>query len=78
MNVNTILARRDPQGDLYDRLVVVGYFDAGEYGTELVLQPADSFGSPFTASEQSVHRAYGVEQEGVDAKPWETPLVEGS
>lgn len=72
--LNAILRRKVPEGDLYDRLRVVGRFDAGDHGIEVVLSPVDGFASPLTAAPDYVGAEYQIEdpEQPVAAEPvWE-------
>ena len=79
MNVGTILRRREPKGDSYDRLRITGLFNTGENGMECVLAPVDEFGQSFLSAVDSLtFSEYEVEHEGTAEEqfaPWSGPVV---
>lgn len=74
--VGTILKRREPHGDEFDRLRVVGEFDLGadHGGVEVVVTSANDFSENFTAAVQGIGRDYELEASPAAAEPeaWET------
>ncbi len=69
LEVGAILRRREPAGDAYDELRVVGSFDLGEGGWEAVLSPLD-FGETFSADVGAALRDYEIQSEAAPAEPW--------
>lgn len=74
--VGTILKRREPQGDEFDRLLVVGEFDLGadSGGVEVVVTSADGFAENFTAAIDGIGRDYELDASAAAAaepEAWE-------
>lgn len=75
------LRRREPASDIWDDVVVTGYFDLGPDGGgfEVVLSPAIGFASPIIAQAASILKVYTLDVDGppeIPEMPWETPAEE--
>jgi hypothetical protein len=76
LNVGTRLARRDPQGDGFDLVQIVGLSDLAELGSEVIIKPAVEFASPLACTRESLLAVYTLDVGGPEPVDWTTPEAE--
>ena len=69
LNVGAVLVRRDPQGDVWDRLRVEG-FQTFDTAVEVVVRPADTFMSAVHVDAEALDANYVIEHDGDPARDW--------
>lgn len=70
----SVLQRREPRGDEFDTLVVIGHLSADESVVEPIVQPLAFTHGPMPASVESLDESYLLVREGARPGVWETPV----